>query len=112
MKSFEEKYISRTILIALLLSNLFTFNSFSSVSFKKNNGSDVIIESATVQEIILAGQKTNKTQLQKIIKSYSPEFIQETSISAKHKNFIKIPVQHFSLLNFQFFLSSQFSTDT
>lgn len=94
------------------MSNLFAFNSFSDVSFKKNNGSNVIIESAAVQEIILAGQKTNKPQFQKINKSLSPEFFETISVSAKHKNFIRIPVQHFSLLNFQFFLSSQFSTDT
>ncbi|OGU35660.1 MAG: hypothetical protein A2068_06755 [Ignavibacteria bacterium GWB2_35_6b] len=113
MHNFDGKYISRFILIFLLLSNLFAVNSFYNHDYKRNTSdSNLIFESAAVQDVILSGQKTNKAQFQKLNKSISLEFIEATSISAKHKNFIKISVQHISLLNFQFFLSSQFSTDT
>lgn len=113
MHNFDGKYISRIILIFLLLSNLFAVNSFYNHDYKRNNtDSNLIFESASVQEIVLTGQKTNKAQFQKLSKSISLESIEATYISAKHKNFIKISIQHISLLNFQFFLSSQFSTDT
>lgn len=107
------KYISRIILIVLLLSNVCAVNSFSGVNSKsKTADSNLIIESAAVQDVIFAGQKTAKVQIQKLAKGLSFEHFDKSCFSAKFKNLSKVHPQHFSLLNFQFFLTTQFSTDT
>ena len=113
MQTIITNYISRLLLVVLLLSNLFALNSYSGNEYKNAPANtSLIIESAAIQDFVIAAQKTTKLQFQKLSNLSLFEVHEKSAFSTKFKNFTKISPQDFSLLNFQFFLSSQFSTDT
>lgn len=106
------QHISRIILTVLILSNFFYVNNFYRDAYKKHNNYEAVLETAVINDINNTVQKTGKTQLQKLVKILQFELTDKLIFASKYTNYIKTPVQHFSLLNFQFFLSSQFSTGT
>ena len=112
MLNYNTKHIQRVILITLLFSNIFTFNSFNSLEVKNNSDKNLIIESLATQDVIISVIKTAKIHSQKNISGTSFIISDNNSGLVKFKNFVKTIPNHFRLLNFQFFLSSQFSTDT
>lgn len=104
--------MSGTILMLFLLnSTIFTLNVYGN-NIDKNNNSEAVLESLSMQDCSLSISENGKTPNQISAKVLRYNEIERSSLLDNYTNSIKNPLQHYRLLSFQFFLLTQFSTGT
>ena len=102
----------RIVLVILLASNVsFAANVYHD-SVNKINNSEAVLESNSIQDSYLSLSENERTQFQKNVKIIPFEVIEKLTLLTKYSSSIKKTIQHYQVLSFQFFLSSQFSTST